>query len=263
MGSATTQAVAATTAALNAASSVDLSVAGELFAAARILSASPQLRGALADSSAAAQLRTAVVRDVFGTALSAPAIGLLDAAVSQAWSSEDDLVDGLEELAVRAATQADPAADVDGELFEFSRIVAANPELELGLGSRVGASEKKGELVESLLRGRASEATTLIAASLIREPRERRVRELLAWAMRLAAAQHGRTVATVYSAAPLSAAQSERLSNALAAKYDTQVSLNSVIDPTVVGGLRVQVADDVIDATVSARLADLRRRLAG
>ncbi|WP_414780837.1 F0F1 ATP synthase subunit delta [Escherichia coli] len=39
--------------------------------------------------------------------------------------------------------------------------------------------------------------------------------------------------------------------------------MNTVIDPTVVGGLRVQVADDVIDASVSARLTDLRQRIAG
>jgi F-type H+-transporting ATPase subunit delta len=31
----------------------------------------------------------------------------------------------------------------------------------------------------------------------------------------------------------------------------------------VVGGLRVQIADDVIDASISTRLADLRQRLAG
>ena len=43
----------------------------------------------------------------------------------------------------------------------------------------------------------------------------------------------------------------------------TSVSLNTVVDPTVVGGLRVQIADDVIDASVAARLADLRQRLAG
>ncbi len=39
--------------------------------------------------------------------------------------------------------------------------------------------------------------------------------------------------------------------------------LGRVVDPAVVGGLRVQIADDVIDASVSSRLADLRQRLAG
>jgi len=39
--------------------------------------------------------------------------------------------------------------------------------------------------------------------------------------------------------------------------------VNTVIDPAVVGGVRVQIADDVIDASVSTRLNDLRQRLAG
>ena len=49
----------------------------------------------------------------------------------------------------------------------------------------------------------------------------------------------------------------------LSRRYGNRVSLNTVIDPSVVGGLRVQIADDVIDMSVSARLADLRQRLAG
>ena len=75
--------------------------------------------------------------------------------------------------------------------------------------------------------------------------------------------QRGRAVATVTTAAPLSAAQSDRLVAALSQRYGTAVTLNTVIDPTVVGGMRVQIADDVIDASVSSRLADLRQRLAG
>ena len=60
-----------------------------------------------------------------------------------------------------------------------------------------------------------------------------------------------------------SAAQAERLSGALAKKYGRDVALNAIIDPSVIGGLRVQVADDVIDGSISGRLADLRQRLAG
>ena len=83
--------------------------------------------------------------------------------------------------------------------------------------------------------------------------------------MRIVADQRGRTVATVTTAvaarATRSAARLER--RALARATDGTVSLNTVIDPAVVGGLRVQIADDVIDGSVSARLADLRQRLAG
>uniref|UniRef100_UPI000FD77EC3 F0F1 ATP synthase subunit delta n=1 Tax=Microbacterium sp. CPCC 204701 TaxID=2493084 RepID=UPI000FD77EC3 len=202
MGSATTQAQAATTAALTAASGVDLDVARELFAVARAVGDSSQLSGALADSSASADARRKVVADVLGASVKPTTASLLTTAVEQRWSSAGDLVDGIDELAVRAAAIADASADVEGELFGFSRTIADNPELELALGSRIGDSAAKAELVESLLKGRASEAATLIAASLIRHPRERRVRELLARATRLVADQRGRTVATVVTAAP-------------------------------------------------------------
>lgn len=263
MGSATTQALAASTSALGAASGVDLGVARELFAAARAVGDSPQLSGALADSAAAPAARRKVVTDVFGAAPSSTTVSLLQAVVDQRWSSASDLVDGIEELAVRAAAVADPSRDVEGELFAFSRTVADNPELELALGSRLGDASAKGALVDTLLTGRSGEATVLIASSLVQQPRERRVRQLLARATRLVADQRGGIVATVTSAAALSSAQTERLAALLSQRYGGRVSINAVVDPSVVGGVKVQIADDVIDASVSSRLADLRQRLAG
>ncbi len=39
--------------------------------------------------------------------------------------------------------------------------------------------------------------------------------------------------------------------------------LNLVVDPTIIGGMRVEIGDDVIDGTVSSKLDEARRRLAG
>ena len=262
MGSATAQALAASTQTLAAAKDVTLETARELFAAARAVGASSQLSGALADPSAPTSARQNVVSAVFGQYGSA-AQDVLRTAVAERWSNASELIDGLEELAIRAATIAESGADIEGELFGFSRVIAANPELELALGSRLGDDAAKGPLVRSLLDGRASEATTLIVSSLVRQTRGRRIRQVLSRAMELVADQRGRTVATVVSAVPLSAAQSGRLAAALSKRYGTDVSINTVIDPSVVGGVRVQIADDVIDASVSSRLAELRQRLAG
>lgn len=261
MGSATTQALEAATAALPAEVSID--VASELFAAARAVDGTAHLRGALADSAAPADARAKVVEDVFAKAVSASTAELLSVVAAQRWSSPDDLVDGIEELAIRAASIAEPEADVEAELFAFTRTVAANPELELALGSRLGEASAKGELVQSLLGTRASAASTLIAASLVQHPRERRVRGLLSKAISLVADQRGRVVATVVSATALTDAQQQRLTVTLSTRYGREVSLNTIIDSSVVGGLRIQIADDVIDASVSSRLADLRNRLAG
>jgi F-type H+-transporting ATPase subunit delta len=263
MGSATTQAVATTTAALDATPVHDLGVARDLFAAARALGGAPHLSDALADSAAAESARVKVVTDVFGGALSSPAVSLLTTAVRQSWSSSSDLIDGIEELAVRAAVKGAPDADVESELFGFSRTVTANPELELALGSRMGDGDAKGALVTSLLSGRTSAAATLIVSALVRQPRGRRVRELLARGMRVAANERGRTVATVRAAVELTATQRDRLAATLAKRYGTLVSVNTVVDPTIVGGLRVQIADDVIDGSIATRMSQLRQRLAG
>ncbi len=260
MGSATTQALAAGVTALDA-EKVDLDTARELFAAARAVAGSKALSGALADSTAAPESRSALVGRVF-TTLSPVAQSLLTSAAAQRWSSKEQLVEGIEELAIRTTAIADQA-DLEGELFRVSRIVAENPELELALGSRLGDGAAKGALMQTLLGGRTSEATTLVVSSLVQQPRGRRVRGLLSRAIRLVAEQRGRTVATVTTAAPLTDAQAQRLSTALSRTYGGQVTINPVVDPSVVGGVRVQIADDVIDGSIASRLADVRQKLAG
>lgn len=262
MGSATTQARTATGSALAAAKITDLAVARELFLAARTIGESSQLSGALSAWGAAPEGRVSLASQVFATFQPAT-VTLVTAAVAQRWSSEDDLVTGIEELAIRAAAIAQPTADVEGELFEVARTVAAHADLELALGSRLGDASAKGALIETLLAGRTSEATTLIVSSLVQQPRERRVRSLLTRALRLVADQRGRSVATVFAAAPLDDAQLTRLQTVLTQRYGGEVALNVVVDASVVGGVRIEIGDDVIDATVSSRLNDLRQRLAG
>lgn len=262
MGSATTQALEVSNRGLASTEGIDLQVASELFAIARVVGGSSHLSGALADPAAPAAARAKVVDDVFGS-LSPAAVSLVKTAVEQRWSSAADLVDGIEELAVRSASIAAPSTDLEGELFAFTRTVAANPQLELALGSRLGSSDAKGALVDTLLGGRAGAATALVVSSLVQQPGERRVRQLLSRALRIVSDQRNRTVATVVSASPLSRSQAGRLASLLSAKYGREVSLNTVVDPAVIGGIRVQIADDVIDASVASRLAELRHRLAG
>jgi F-type H+-transporting ATPase subunit delta len=262
MGSATTHALATTTADLAAAKVGDLTVARELFAAAREIADSAQLSGALSAWGAPGAARAQVARAVFA-GYSPVTVQLLTSAAAQRWSSLDDLISGIEELAIRSAALGAPTTDVEGELFQVARTVAANPELELALGSRLGDASAKGALIEKLLAGRASEATVLITAQLVQQPRERRVRALLNRALRLVADQRGKTVATVRVASVLDAPQQKRLADALSTRYGTDVTVNVVVDPQVLGGMRVEIGDDVIDGTVSSRINDLRQRLAG
>src|SRR5690625_7319800 len=55
--------------------------------------------------------------------------------------------------------------------------------------------------------------------------------------------------------------QQDLLSALLTGIYGREIHINLQVDPDVVGGLRIQVGDDLYDATVLARLSRAREQL--
>jgi len=263
MGSATSQALAGARAALAGLGGKDgLATGGQLFEAVRVIGDSAQLRGALADSAADAQAKAALVAEVFAS-LGSPARQLLASIVASRWSTQDELLAGIEEIGIRAvAGSAAKGTSIEEELFSFGAAVTSNAELELAVGSKLGTASAKSSLVTALLTGKASAQTLAIIDHLVQQPRGRRIGGLIRYAAAIVADAAGLTVATVISAVPLSAAQQKRLVAGLSASRGRDIQLNLVIDPTVVGGLRVQIGDDVIDGSISTRLTELRLQLA-
>ena len=72
----------------------------------------------------------------------------------------------------------------------------------------------------------------------------------------------GRVRATATTAVEVTAAEREHITRELSDRLAKDVRLTVVVDPRILGGLRLQIGDHVIDATVAARLQQLRRRLA-
>jgi F-type H+-transporting ATPase subunit delta len=97
----------------------------------------------------------------------------------------------------------------------------------------------------------------------VAHPRGRSLTAALDLCASIAARRREQLIAVVRSAVELSAAQRRRLAEALARSYGHQIHLNVVIDPSVVGGISVQIGDELIDGTAASRLAVVRRDLAG
>ena len=77
----------------------------------------------------------------------------------------------------------------------------------------------------------------------------------------LAVARRGEVVAHVTAAGDLSEQQRNRLTEILSRIYSHPVSVQLNVDPAVLGGLQIEVADEVIDGSISSRLTAARAGL--
>lgn len=263
MGSSTREASVAARAALPSLSgTAALATGEELLAAGRVVGDSMPLRSALADPSLADADKSKIVKSLFGSS-SAATRAVLDSVATSRWSDHDDMLAGIEELGVSAiARSAEADVDIIAELNVFRAAVTSDPELELAVGSKLGAEEAKVALVERLLKGKASAQTLTIVRHLVQQPRGRRIRALISDAANIIARESELSLATVTVARELSDAQLSRLAVGLESRYGS-LRITQVVDPSIIGGLRVQVGDEVIDDSVATKISSLKLQLAG
>ncbi|HZG97880.1 MAG TPA: F0F1 ATP synthase subunit delta [Nocardioidaceae bacterium] len=269
---------------------VDASVAGgtdprtlgdELFAVVEVLDGQPVLRRLLTDPGTSEQAKRGMVKHLFGTGdkgfirsllsraegkVSDATVDVLSDAAAVRWHSTRDLPDALERAGINAflasAEQQGQLDEVEDELFRFGRVVHGDPQLRAALGNRALPIAQRQDLVNALLEGPAL-AETLALARQAAVGRHGSFETTLEDTGELAALRRDRLVATVTSAVELADEERNRLAEALKRHYGRSLHVNVVVDPRIMGGLAVQVGDDLIDGTVSGRLEEARRRIGG
>jgi F-type H+-transporting ATPase subunit delta len=105
------------------------------------------------------------------------------------------------------------------------------------------------------------EATNL-ARLLIESNRVGEVRGVAEEFEALADEAAGRVHATVTTAVELDPEERDRLAHELSERLGKEVRIAVVVDNRIVGGLKLQYGDRLIDASVAAKLQQLRRQLA-
>jgi F-type H+-transporting ATPase subunit delta len=250
---------------VDAAAAKDLVTLGEdLFGAASVFRAEPGLRRITTDQSLDASAKSGLVRSVFDGKISAAGLELVSEAGTRRWTTTRDLADVLEYLGVVAVVKSSgsDAARLADELFSLSQLVGSNSDLRGALSEPTRSAADKGSLLHALLDGKALAATQRLAA-LALNGSHRTVVVALAEYQKIAAAVKDESVAKVRVARELSETDRDRLAKALARQYGRPVHLNVSVEPNLVGGMRVEIGDDVIDGSTASKLDEARRRLAG
>ena len=238
----------------------------EFFAILVLLDGQPALRRALTDSSRPAQARVRLARGLLGSQVSEATLDLFGSMCAARWSAAGDLADAVEQVAVLAIAAAAERGrhldDLEDQLFRFGRVVAGAPELRAVLSNPQIPARYKRQLLGTLLEGKVTTDTLRLVDEAAVHSRGRSLDSSLAEYARLVAQWRQRLIAVVRVAKELTERQRERLVSALESAYGHEIHLDVIVDTGVLGGMSVQIGDELIEGSVASRLAALRRRLA-
>ena len=239
--------------------------ANDLFVILSVLSSSIGVRRALTDNARDASAKAELISNLFGKNISSAAQSLLASAASLRWSSPGEIADAIENLAVEAESAvADKNGDLEkleNQLFDFARVLKANPDLRQALNTSADTDAGKLALLETVVKGKYASSTLNLLRRVVTLRRGRSIDATLAAYSHYVSSRKDRLVAHVKSAVELTPSQIEKLVAALTKQMGRPVHINLEIDPKVLGGISIRYADDVIDGTIVNRIAEAGRAL--
>lgn len=241
-------------------------IGNELFTITKVLDDSIQLERALTDPSRLVADKVAVLKELLGDNAHPMTMEIMTDLVSRRWSRARDIANAVEDFGVDAmmyyADATDATLQVSIELSELHSALLNLPVVRAKLYDYQATSEARVKLFREVFSGKTLNKVTMrLAEHATCNLRRRRYLETIQWLINKFSRHMGESMVTVTTATPLKKEQIKRLVEVYSAKVGRQVHINSVVDPTVLGGMRIQVCDEVTDNTVVAQLQNLHRKV--
>ena len=239
-------------------------IGNELFTITSALDHNIQLERALTDPSRPVEDKVAVVKTLIGDQAHPLVMEIMSDLVSRRWSRVSDIANAVEDFGVDGmmyyADYTNTTLQVSIELAELHSALLNLPVVRSKLYDATVPAEARIKLLYSLI-GDAdfTKVTKRLAEHATCNLRNRRYLQTIQWLINKFSRHMGESMVTVTTATPLSKEQVEKLIAIYSAKTGHPVHINSVVDPTVMGGMRIQVGDEVTDNTVVAQLQHLQR----
>ena len=241
-------------------------IGNELFTITSALDNNIQLERALTDPSRPTTDKVAVFKEMVGDQVHPMTTEIMTDLVSRRWSRARDIANAVEDFGVDAmmyyADATDSTLQVSIELSRLHSSLLNLPVVRSKLYDDQAPSEVRVKLFRELFGDKnLNKVTMRLAEHATCNLRRRRYLETIQWLIKKFSRHMGQSMITVTTAAPLKEEQIKRLIDVYSAKVGRQVHINSVVDPTVLGGMRIQVGDEVTDNTVVAQLQNLHRKV--
>jgi F-type H+-transporting ATPase subunit delta len=233
-------------------------VSAELYSVARVLTEHIELRRHLVDPTGSASLRRSLVENLFATKLDATTVRLLTTLVDTRLSSPTDLVEAVETLgrtaALASAEKDGTLSDTEDDLFRFGRILQREPQLRTLLADTTAPADKRVSLLDRVLGDKVTTTARRLLEQVVRHPYSKALDHAAERLADAAAARRDRSIARVVAPVALSPEQEDRLGDTLSRLYGRSISVQSDVDPDILGGLVVRVGGELLDGSVARHL---------
>ena len=170
----------------------------------------------------------------------------------------DEKIQSYAQAILAVASAESNAAQIEDEIYRFSQVLQSSEELKSTLSDASIPSTRRQQIVEDLLDGQVTQTTVALVSMIVAAGMGGDIKAIADKVVGLGAESRDKAVAEVYSVVDLSSDQQQRLAAALKSSTGKDVEMKVIIDESVMGGLLVQIEDEVIDGTVRTRLKQLR-----
>jgi len=152
------------------------------------------------------------------------------------------------------------ASDLNGtsQWLESLAAVAGNPQLLQYAGNPKVGDQQVFDLVTDVARVQLPPAGQNFLRAIIENGRLAALPEVAHQFREMKNAQGGSSDAVVYSAFPIPADQLGAVAQSLERRFGRKLNLTVQEDPSLIGGIRVVVGDEVLDTSVKARLEQMK-----
>lgn len=239
-------------------------IGNELFVITSLLDGNVRIERALTDVSRPLEDKVAVLNTLLGDQVHPMTMEIMTEVVRRRWSRAADIANAVEDFGVDAmmyyADATDSTLQVAIELAELHSALLNTPVVRAKLYDETVPSEARVKFFHELFDGKGLNKVTMrLAEHATENLRRRRYLETIQWLINKLSRHMGESMVIVTTATPLKQEQIDKLIAVYSKKIGRAVHINSVVDPSVLGGMRVQVGDEVTDNTVVAQLENLQR----
>lgn len=150
--------------------------------------------------------------------------------------------------------------DAQNEVKELRKVFEENQDFIVLLDSSYKSIEEKDEIIDKTLVGVDSEIKNLLKI-IVQNHRAKYILDIFDGFNSLVNEYRGVTEGLAYSTEKLSEAQLSKLNHTISEIEKRPIELRNIIDPTLIGGVKIVVNDHIYDGSVKHHIEDMKNAL--